>query len=116
MIQNFWDSLHFVGCPMFILASKLRTLKAMLKVWNVSSFGDINSRVASSKSALDLVQLEISDHGPSDERFRHEDAAQARYQTDLSLHDIFLREKARIRWLVDGDRNTSFLHNMVKIR
>lgn len=27
-----------------------------------------------------------------------------------------LKDKSRIWWLTDGDKNTSFLHNMVKLR
>ncbi|XP_024178170.1 uncharacterized protein LOC112184116 [Rosa chinensis] len=38
------------------------------------------------------------------------------YQTDLSMQESFLRSKARVRWVIEGDRNTTFLHNLVKIR
>ncbi|KAK9941699.1 hypothetical protein M0R45_007395 [Rubus argutus] len=59
-----WSSrrTEFYGCPQFVLASKLRALKLILRDWN--------------KTQVD---------------------------------------KSRVRWLIDGERNTSFLHNMVKI-
>lgn len=54
---------------MFVLSPKLRSLKTMLKTWNLSTFGDVNLRVSTTKDALDLVQAEISKLGPSEEQF-----------------------------------------------
>ncbi|PRQ24992.1 putative RNA-directed DNA polymerase [Rosa chinensis] len=116
MVRDFWTSLAVYGCPMYILATKLRALKAMLKAWNITSFGDINQRVKASRATLDSVQQEISDLGPTEDRIRCEEMATLSYQTDLSLQESFLRSKARVRWLIEGDRNTAFLHNLVKIR
>ncbi|PON49831.1 hypothetical protein PanWU01x14_227300, partial [Parasponia andersonii] len=32
----------------------------------------------------------------------------------LTLHDSFLRDKCRIRWLEERDRNSSFYHAILK--
>ncbi|XP_024172190.1 uncharacterized protein LOC112178246 [Rosa chinensis] len=65
---------------------------------------------------LDAIQAELADLGPSEDRFLREDAAIAQYQLELSLQHTLLRDKSRVKWLIEGDRNTSFLHNMVKVR
>ncbi|XP_062008504.1 uncharacterized protein LOC133725310 [Rosa rugosa] len=116
LVREFWENSTYHGCPMFILSAKLRALKVVLRQWNASHFGDINNRVHLAKVELDGIQQDISSLGPSEERYRQEDKAHADYQLALSMQDSFLRSKSRVRWLVDGDRNTSFLHNMVKIR
>ncbi|KAM5552403.1 hypothetical protein ABKV19_026979, partial [Rosa sericea] len=67
-------------------------------------------------SALDAVQLEISNYGQTEDRLDRETSALNGYRDALALQDCLLREKARLRWLQDGDRNTSFLHNMIKLR
>ncbi|KAK9932897.1 hypothetical protein M0R45_020118 [Rubus argutus] len=54
--------------------------------------------------------------GPSVERFSREDLAHSKFLFDLFLQATLLRDKCRLRWLMDGDRNTAFLHNMVKVR
>ena len=115
-IKVAWDNLTFAGCPMFIIASKLRALKFLLKTWNASTFGNVHRQVTEAEASLDAVQSELSVQGPSAERLYREDQAQAHYQNCLKMQDLLLRDKARVRWLKDGDRNTSFLHNMVKLR
>lgn len=30
------------------------------------------------------------------------------------IEEMFLRQKSRIQWIIEGDRNTSFFHNVVK--
>ncbi|KAK9921034.1 hypothetical protein M0R45_029564 [Rubus argutus] len=88
----------------------------MLRNWNKSQVGDVHARVSASKVVLDSIQAEISSFGPSNDRFYREDLAQSQYLLDLSIQATFLRDKSRIRWLKDGDKNTSFLHSMVKMR
>ena len=40
-VQHWWNGYSFVGSPGFILAQKLRALKADLKKWNREEFGDL---------------------------------------------------------------------------
>ena len=40
-VQHWWIGYNFVGSPGFILAQKLRALKADLKKWNREEFGDL---------------------------------------------------------------------------
>ena len=40
-VQHWWNGYSFVGSPSFILAQKLRDLKADLTKWNKEEFGDL---------------------------------------------------------------------------
>ena len=46
LLKNWWHSLSFNGTCSFILASKLKALKALLKSWNRNIFGrvEVNKR------------------------------------------------------------------------
>ncbi|KAM1340007.1 hypothetical protein ACFX2H_038462 [Malus domestica] len=101
---------------MYVLGAKLRVLKSRIKVWNKSVFGDVNINVDKAFDALDEIQKEISSLGPSEERFTKEDNASLCVQNALIAHEKFYRDKSRIKWLFEGDNNTSFFHSMVKIR
>ena len=43
-VQQWWNGYNFVGLPGFILAQKLKALKADLKKWNKEEFGDLAFR------------------------------------------------------------------------
>ena len=40
-MKQWWTSYHFRGSPSNILAPKLKTLKADLRVWNEEVFGNV---------------------------------------------------------------------------
>ncbi|KAM1078104.1 hypothetical protein ACFX19_025815 [Malus domestica] len=116
LVEDVWKSSNFYGCPMYVLGAKLRVLKSRIKVWNKSVFGDVNMNVDKTFDALDEIQKEISSLGPSEERFTKEDNASLCVQNALIAQEKFYRDKSRIKWLSEGDNNTSFFHSMVKIR
>lgn len=99
LVRDSWASFQFHGYPQFVLASKLRALKQVLKEWNRLQVGDVHSRVAASRATLDVVQSEISILGPYVERFSHQEAAHAKFLADLSLQSTLLRDKSRVRQL-----------------
>ena len=43
-VKHWWDGYSFTGSPSFILAQKLKALKADLKKWNREEFGDLAFR------------------------------------------------------------------------
>ena len=42
--------------------------------------------------------------------------AQGRLRAALRVEEMFWEQKARVRWLQEGDRNTKFFHSVVKHR
>ena len=41
LLRNWWQSLHFSGSG-FVLASKLKALKGILRAWNKEVFGRVD--------------------------------------------------------------------------
>ncbi|CAL9013025.1 unnamed protein product [Prunus brigantina] len=96
-----WMGFSFYGCPMFVLSSKLRALKAKLKEWNWREFGDINVKVNDSMRALESIQTEIANLGPSDERFLRED--QKMFTADAEVVNTGLVERVIPSLVTAGD-------------
>ncbi|XP_058770393.1 uncharacterized protein LOC131644024 [Vicia villosa] len=115
VIYVVWKT-RVVGCPMFILQRKLQILKSRLKEWNKSTFGNINDNVKKAEDGLNLIQAKILENGPSDALDTIERGAQAELDIALQREEIFWKEKAHVKWKVDGDRNTRFFHRIAKIR
>ena len=67
-VKQWWDGYSFVGSPSFILAQKLKALKADLKKWNREEFGDLAFR---KNLLIELMGLDArEDSSPSTQRQR----------------------------------------------
>ncbi|KAL2322620.1 hypothetical protein Fmac_026999 [Flemingia macrophylla] len=98
------------GDAMRILFFKLRSVKKDLRIWNKDVFGNVHTRVSTTCKALEDVQVNPN-HSPEEEL-----AAQRTLMSELTLEEAFWKEKVRVKWMTDSDRNTEFFFNMVKAR
>ncbi|XP_019450635.1 PREDICTED: uncharacterized protein LOC109352905 [Lupinus angustifolius] len=115
VVEAHWAN-RVVGCPMFILASKLKGLKTILKDWKKEFFGNIHIRVKEASKNMEDLQLRITNEGQSDTLMTQEDQAQKNLLGALISEEEFWKEKSRLNWKIRGDRNTAFFHNIAKIR
>ena len=54
LLRGWWQSLHFSGSFSFVLASKLKALKGILRVWNKEVFGRVDLQ---KKEALSRISF-----------------------------------------------------------
>ncbi|KAL6190669.1 hypothetical protein ACLB2K_037063 [Fragaria x ananassa] len=111
-----WGSSATYGCPLTTLQHKLRVLRKALRSWNWEVFGDVNRRVDHALAELEALQLSIANSGGSEVDFAKEMELQANLTDSLRVQESFLQEKSRLRWLTEGDRNSSFFQTMCRIR
>ncbi|XP_042519177.1 uncharacterized protein LOC122092947 [Macadamia integrifolia] len=63
-----------------------------------------------------VVQLDIEANGLDDHSFAREANAKTSLIKALDLHEKLWAEKAKIRWMKQGDRNSKFFHLSAKMR
>ncbi|XP_071926502.1 uncharacterized protein [Coffea arabica] len=56
------------------------------------------------------------EHDSSDHVLRDLNVARERLRATLATEEVFWRQKARVRWLKDGDRNSQYFHAVVTER
>ena len=115
VVKDAWHSVDFFD-PTRSILSKLRALKIALRSWNVVVFGNIHARVDNARANLSAIQCSISSGGNLEQLYNNEVAAKLELLQAVRNQSIFLKEKARVRWLTDGDWCTKFFHAYCRIK
>ena len=111
-VQHWWNGYSFVGLLGFILAKKLRALKANLKKWNKEEFGDLALR--KKNLLIELMGLDAREEllGLSNEDKLRRIQLKGDIEQLASLEEISWRQKSRALYVKEGDNNTRFSHRI----
>ncbi|XP_071940747.1 uncharacterized protein [Coffea arabica] len=111
-VQSNWE-LPTQGYGMYRLAFKLKRMKACLRHWSRQHFGNIFQAVR--QNEFEVQQKEILfEAAPTDEARAELHRTKGILLHSLRVEEDYWRQKARLRWLKDGDCNTRYFHASVR--
>jgi hypothetical protein len=115
VIQEVWNT-NIVGCHMFILSQKLKILKQKLRVWNKTVFGNVQNMVKVAEQNIAHLQSVMDANGITDSLMEQHKDAQFQLENALQIEEEYWREKSKVAWHLNGDRNTKYYHRLTKIK
>ncbi|KHN42566.1 hypothetical protein glysoja_049526, partial [Glycine soja] len=103
LVKGTWRNTTVRGWGGYSLKEKIKRLKVTMKQWNKQNFGDTANRVQQLESALSSLEINSNDRQLTPSEL----VARKKLQKDLWIaaqaHESLLRQKARFKWLREGD-------------
>ncbi|XP_068472346.1 uncharacterized protein [Phaseolus vulgaris] len=115
-VRTKWASYDVQGRGIFIFKEKLKKLKADLKVWNKEVFGDVNLASEELQKRINVLDIKDDDRGLDESEREERRSLLANLNKVMFKQEAIMSQKARQKWLKQGDLNTKFFHLSVKWR
>ncbi|BFG30632.1 hypothetical protein CerSpe_169060 [Prunus speciosa] len=105
VVRKAWD-IHVVGTPMFRVVEKIKNTRLMLLQWQREQLGGTKREIAKVRTQLDDLMRQPLTADTVTIRNLLVNKLEALLEKD----EAFWRQRSRVAWLKEGDRNSKFFH------
>lgn len=115
IVREAWN-MQIEGTPMYVLVQKLKALKPKLKQLNRLHYSQIEERFQEAHQRLIDCKTAAQVHPRNHQIIQQEMEAAKHYKEMKDAFNSYMYQKAKIRWLKEGDCNFGFFHRNIKQR
>lgn len=116
VIKKTWGDFIGYGTPDLYLAAKFRAVKNAIKRWRQQVVANENLDCDNYRRTIERLDRLAEDHGLSESEVKERNTAMQKLMEGEKRKSMDLKQKARIKWMVDGDENTKFFHGVINAK
>ncbi|KAL8498771.1 hypothetical protein ACS0TY_021917 [Phlomoides rotata] len=116
LIEKVWSSSLKQGWSDFVIKEKLEELKVELKAWSKEMFNGMERMIEVKKEEIERLDILDDTFGLEEEEITRRQDLLGDLMMESSWKESQMLQKSKIKWLQEGDANSTFFHNWVKSR
>ncbi|XP_057770683.1 uncharacterized protein LOC130990469 [Salvia miltiorrhiza] len=113
LVRKTWDEAKIEGWSCFVFKEKLKLIKFALKEWNLRIYGNIEHGLTELKDELQELDIIDDTFGLDESETIRRNELRAKIILKSKEKCSLLQQKAKVKWVKEGDLDTSFYHKAI---